>query len=401
MDTMTSGMREPDTTTSPREPAGRKSVPSLLTGYWAFGQFWGVWVIVVFEFQRYHAISDAGIGLQYTLLSTVAIVVMLVIAPRLRQLPLSITVPLALGSMSLATLALAVLPSTAIWVGFALAGVGNGLVDVYLNVAGQRVESATQRPVLQWMHAMYALGGVTGALAAGVMLSAEVDFRVALLYAATMLAISTVWTVTAVSRERSAPGDGSLLSISALFRYPALVVPAVVVLASFLIEGSMDAWAGLYLRDQLGASATVAAIVFVAFAASIFIGRLFAGRVLYGMGRRTTIVVAGVGSLIGGMIAVAANSPFVVGVGFLVLGFTLSAAGPAAFGLAGAETDDPTAAITAVTTVGYTGFVWSPPLLGWIAQTVSLRAAMGVIVVATLGIIGGGLLAPQLADDEV
>jgi uncharacterized membrane protein YeaQ/YmgE (transglycosylase-associated protein family) len=52
-----------------------------------------------------------------------------------------------------------------------------------------------------------------------------------------------------------------------------------------------------------------------------------------------------------------------------------------------------------VTTVGYTGFVWSPPLVGWVAQTVSMRAAMGVIVVATLGIIGGGLLAPQGTDD--
>jgi MFS family permease len=171
------------------------------------------------------------------------------------------------------------------------------------------------------------------------------------------------------------------------------------VLASFLIEGSMDAWAGLYLRDQLGASATVAAIVFVAFAASMCVGRLFAGRVLYGMGVRTTIVVAGVGSLIGGMIAVAANAPLAVALGFLVLGFTLSAAGPAGFGLAGSETDDPAGAITAVTTVGYTGFVWSPPLLGWVAQTAGLRAAMGVIVIASLGIIGGGLLAPNLSDD--
>ena len=392
-------MRAPDATTSPREPAGRSSVPSLLAGYWTFGQFWGVWVIAVLEFQRLHGMSDSGIGLNYTLLSVAALVVMLVVAPRLRELPLSVTVPLALGAMSVATIALASLPSSTIWVGFVLAGVGNGLVDVYLNVAGQRVEATIHRPVLQWMHAMYALGGVTGALAAGAILYAGIDFRLAMVYAATMLAIATVWTGASVPRGRSAAGDGSMLSITALFRYPALVVPAVVVLASFLIEGSMDAWAGLYLREQLGASATVAAMVFVAFAASVFVGRLFAGRILYGMGRRTTIVVAGVGSLIGGTIAVAANEPIVVGLGFLVLGFTLSAAGPAAFGLAGTATDDPTAAITAVTTVGYTGFVWSPPLLGWVAQTVSLRAAMGVIVVATLGIIGGGLLAPRGTDD--
>jgi hypothetical protein len=319
-------------------------------------------------------------------MAAVALGVMLLVAPRLRTMALSTTVPLALGSMAVATASLVLLPTGAIWVGFALAGAGNGLVDVYLNVAGQRVESATNRPVLQWMHATYALGSVTGALMAGALLGLGFDFRVALVYVAVVQAICALWTGVTVQRERSAAGDGSLLSISALFRSPALVVPAIVVLASFLIEGSMDAWAGLYLRDQLGASARVASIV---------LGRVFASRLLFGAGRRPTIVVAGVGSLIGGTIAVVADQPWVVAVGFLVLGFTLSAAGPAAFGLAGEVTDDPTGAITAVTTVGYTGFVWSPPLLGWVAQSFSLRAAMGVIIIATLGIIGGGLAAPH------
>ena len=45
--------------------------------------------------------------------------------------------------------------------------------------------------------------------------------------------------------------------------------------------------------------------------------------------------------------------------------------------------------------MGYTGFIWSPPLLGWVAQSFSLRAAMSVIVIATLGIIAGGMLAPR------
>jgi MFS family permease len=48
-------------------------------------------------------------------------------------------------------------------------------------------------------------------------------------------------------------------------------------------------------------------------------------------------------------------------------------------------------------TVGYTGFVWSPPLLGWIADTFDRRAAMGVIGLATLGIIATGLLARDRA----
>ena len=388
------GTQRSDRNGDPSAPYAR-SVRSLLAGYWSFGQFWGVWVILVFEFQRHHGISNAQIGLDYTLLSAVALAVMLVGAPRLRSLPFSLTVPISLASMAIGTLAIAFLPGSTILIGFALLGVGNAMVDIFLNVAGHRTEVRTHRPILQWMHASYAFGGITGALVAGGIRAAGIDFRVGLAYVAAAFALTTTWTAVVVPRERSPEGVQTLLSISALVRSPALLVPALVVLSAFLIEGSMDAWAGLYVREQLGGSATVAALAFVAFAGSIFVGRLFAGRVLFGIGKRTTIVVAGVGSLIGGMIAVAAGDPLVVGVGFLVLGFTLSAAAPAAFGLAGEASSDPTSAITAVTTVGYTGFVWSPPLLGWVAQTFSLRAAMGVIVIATLGIIGGGLLAPH------
>ncbi|MEO8423235.1 MAG: MFS transporter [Actinomycetota bacterium] len=390
-------MSEPRTTRSATDgpAASRRDIAPLLAGYWSFGQFWGVWVILVFEFQEHHHISDARIGVDYTLLSLIAVGVMLLVAPRLQQFALSTTVPLSLAIMSAATFAIAYLPTGAILLAFALLGVGNGLVDVYLNVAAQRSEARTQKPVLQWMHATYALGGITGASVAGAIRAADIDFRVGLAYAAIALAITTAWTSSAVPKERYVDGTQTLFSISALFRAPKLLVPALVVLSAFLIEGSMDVWSGLYLRDELGASASTAAMAFVAFASAVLFGRLFASRVLYGMGRRMTILVAGFGSLIGGTIAVAADQVFVVGLGWLVLGFTLSTAVPAAFGLVGDSGEDPTNAIAAVTTVGYTGFIWSPPLLGWVAQSFSLRAAMSVIVIATFGIIAGGLLAPR------
>jgi MFS family permease len=372
-----------------------RDVASLLAGYWSFGQYWGVWVILVFEFQRTHGITDARIGVDYTLLSIVAVGVMLLVAPRLQPLSLSTTVPVSLGLLSVGAIAIGYLPTSWILLAFALVGVGNGLIDVYLNVAAQRAEARTRLPVLQWMHASYALGGITGASVAGAIRAADNDFRVGLAYAGIALAVTTIWTASAVPNVRHAEGAQTLFSISALFKAPNLLVPALVVLSSFLIEGSMDVWSGLYLRDQLGASATAAATAFVAFASAVLFGRLFASRVLYGMGRRMTILVAGFGSMIGGTIAVAADQVFVVGLGWLVLGFTLSAAVPAAFGLVGESGEDPTNAIAAVTTVGYTGFIWSPPLLGWIAQSFSLRAAMGVIVVASFGIIAGGWLSPR------
>ena len=160
----------------------------------------------------------------------------------------------------------------------------------------------------------------------------------------------------------------------------------------------MDTWSGNYLQEEIGTGAGVAALVFMAFSAAVFLGRLFAGRVLFGLGRRRTVLVAGVGSAIGGLVATLSSSSLVIGLAFLLLGFTLSAAAPAAFGLVDTSDEDPTTAIAAVTTVGYTGFIWSPPLLGWVADTFSLRGTMAVIVIATLGIIGAGLATPRDAD---
>jgi predicted MFS family arabinose efflux permease len=373
----------------------RRATLPLLAGYLAFGQYWGVWVIVIYDFQRLHELSESRLGGLYMMLSTAAVVVMLLVAPRLQRMPLSTTVPLSLLVLAGGSIVIAFQPRSLVVLGFVFVGAGNGLIDVYLNVAAQRVEVATERPVLQWLHASYALGGVTGAAIAGLLLVSRVEFRWGLAFAGIMLVATALWTARTTPRERSPEGAQTVFSVSALFRTPALWVPALVVLFAFLVEGSMDTWSGLYLREELGASAGVASIAFIAFSGAIFLGRMFAGKVLFGLGPRTTIIVAGVGSLAGGLLATLTSNLAVVGLAYLILGFMISAAAPAGFSLTESIDEDPTSAIAAVTTVGYTGFIWSPPLLGYVAQSIDLRAAMAVIVIATFGIIGAGLFAPR------
>jgi len=368
----------------------------LLAGYWAFGQYWGTWVILVVEFQARHAVSDSRLGLLYAALSVVAVLVMLLAAPRLQRLPLATSVPLSLVILAIGAVVIALQPTSAVVIGFVLVGAGNGLIDVYLNVAAQRLEASSRRPVLQWLHASYAFGGITGAAVAGLIRTADVDFRYGIVYTGVALFATALWNVRkAPSTTSSSSGDHSPFSIAALFRTPALWIPAFVVLSAFLIEGSMDTWSGKYLREQLHSTAGAAAIAFVAFSTALFFGRLFAGRVLYGLGNRTTIVLAGSGAVLAGLVATLSSEPVVVGVAFLLLGFSLSAATPAGFGLVERYEEDPASAIAAVTTIGYTGFVWSPPILGWVSETFSLKATMAVIVVATLGIVAGGIAAPR------
>ena len=168
-------------------------------------------------------------------------------------------------TLAVASVAIGYLPTSLVFIGFMLVGVGNGLIDVYLNVAAQRAEVATRKPVLQWLHASYALGGVTGAAAAGLIIAAGLDFR----WGPRVRERGAhrdhrVERADRSHRPRPAGHQHRLLDLRAV-RTPALWVAALVVLFAFLVEGSMDTWSGLYLRDQLSASAATAAIAFIAF----------------------------------------------------------------------------------------------------------------------------------------
>jgi MFS family permease len=82
---------------------------------------------------------------------------------------------------------------------------------------------------------------------------------------------------------------------------------------------------------------------------------------------------------------IVAPVPAVVFGGLVALGFGLSILVPLAFGAAGrAPGMAPGAAIAAVATVGYFGFLAAPPTIGFVAERVTLRGAFGLLLALLL-----------------
>src|SRR4029453_15022281 len=108
------------------------------------------------------------------------------------------------------------------------------------------------RPVLQWLHASYAAGGVTGACIGGAIVAAGVDYRGGIAIAAGTPFLPAGWNGLTGSRARAASDEATTFSLSAFRRHPALWIPGLVILFAFLVEGSMDTGSGLYLQDQPG-----------------------------------------------------------------------------------------------------------------------------------------------------
>lgn len=363
--------------------------------YAAYGYFWGCWAVLFADFLSAHELSPGDGSWRLVALSVTAVLAMTLIAPRLEGMPRRLAVALALALQGGGALLIALSATEWLLIAFGIAGIGTGLVDVFVNAAGQSLESRTARPVLQTVHACYGVGGALGALSAGAVLTLGGTFRTVLVITVVVqvgVALACTRTRSLAAAEGASGGTSAGFSLVAFVRWPYLLLPALVVLAAFFIEGSMDVWSVIYLRRTLGASNLVGSGGFAAFALATTVGRLFAARLLFGLGYRRTILVSGLGSAVAGLVAVTATRPVVASLGFLLLGVCVSAAAPAAFGLAGGSGRDAALAIAAMTTVGYSGFVLGPPVLGWLAEEAGLRATMAALMVATLLIAVGGVI---------
>src|SRR5437773_1653424 len=112
-----------DTPTAATADPKRRRIPAPLPAYWPFARSGGIWVILVIELQSAHHLSYGRMGAMLALLSVVAMLVMAFVAPRLARLPLGALCAIGLIALGVASLEMALLPTAALWLAFATAGV--------------------------------------------------------------------------------------------------------------------------------------------------------------------------------------------------------------------------------------------------------------------------------------
>ncbi len=300
----------------------------------------------------------------------------------------------------------ALAPTLAVLVaGTFLLGAANGWLDIAMNAQGTTVERRAGRLVLSSLHAAFSAGGLAGALSGALFAGAGVDVRVHLAL------VGAVAAVLAVAATRNLlPGGADAATEGPAFARPSRALLALGVLAfcGLLAEGAAADWSGVYLEDELGASAGVAPLAFAAFSATMTLGRLFGDRLAAALGPVRLLRACGtIGAAgLGGALIVA--EPAAALVGFAMLGAGLSVIVPLVF-RAAAQAPGLAAgpALAAVSTMGYTGFLAGPPLIGALAELTSLPTALvlvAALTAATVALAGAtrrGATQPGAADAAV
>jgi MFS family permease len=263
-----------------------------------------------------------------------------------------------------------------------LFGTGFGLLDVAMNTQAVAVEERYGRPIMSAFHGVFSVGGLTGSASAGVIAGFGIPPFPHL------LAVALVLFILAAATSRSLlPGTARDEGAPAFALPPrSLLGLGLLCFCALLAEGAIADWSAVYLENDLGSTAAVAAAGYAAFSLAMA-GMRFGGDALtLRAGPSRMVFIGGLISGLGlGAALLVGTIPATIA-GFACVGIGLAVIFPIAMGAAG-RTPGVAAgsAIAAVTTAGYTGFLTGPPLIGFIADSAGLR--VGLALVALLFIV--------------
>jgi MFS family permease len=285
-----------------------------------------------------------------------------------------------------ASLALPALAGNAFVLALALAvlGAATGILDVSMNAAGAAVERRGRAPIMSSFHAAFSFGGLLGA-AVG---AAFAGWGIAPALHLGLAALFGVGTVALVTRLLL-PADASERNAGPAFALPtrSLALLGLLAFGAMLSEGAMADWSGIYLRDERATDPATAAYGYAAFSLCMAIGRLTGDWLVARFGTVATVRA-------GGLVAAAGMAGTLIGptVGFAIVGFAgvglgLSIIVPLLFSAAARSREVASGtALAAVSTLGYLGFLAGPPLLGVVAHSTTIGAALWIIVALCVGI---------------
>lgn len=345
-----------------------------LAAFAAMGVVWGTFAAALPDLKAMLGVDEARLGV-LLLFTPLAAVTAMLLAPAFGAAMGRLALPLAAVTMGLG---FALPGQSASLLLFPLAmmvcGAATGLTDVLMNARVAQLENARGLHLMNLCHAAYSFGYAGGALGTGAMRGAEWGpawvLGVMALVAAS-LALLTWERDGQIEGLRKPKGPG----VAGLGLIP--VFGGGVVLIAFMTENAAEAWSALHIEKTLGGSPAEGAMGPAALALTMGFARL-AGQGLIARVSPFRLLVGGaLLAACGALIAAAATSPAMAYAGFIVMGLGASVIAPTAFSLVGrlAAPEARARAVARATMLGYFGYFFGPPMLGFVAGTFGLRMA--------------------------
>jgi len=276
---------------------------------------------------------------------------------------------------------------------FAFGLLGN-LCNIAINTQAVGVEALYGRSIMASFHGIWSMAGFTGAAIGTFVVSNNITPLLHFSFVAAACVVSVI-----LVRKYALPKDAGHPD-QPLFVKPDehLLKLGLIAFSCMVCEGTMFDWSGVYFQKVVVVPKEMTTLGYAAFMSTMAGGRFLGDWLVTRIGKKLVLESSGITIASGLLISVL--FPYIVPatIGFLLVGIGVSSVVPLVYSSAGkSKTLSPGVALTAVSTIGFLGFLLGPPVVGFMAQAFSLRWSFTLIAVLGLGTT---ILASQIKWDE-
>ncbi|GAA4315465.1 MFS transporter [Mucilaginibacter gynuensis] len=265
-----------------------------------------------------------------------------------------------------------------------LFGISSNAANISVNTQAVATEGLYSKPIMASFHGVWSLAGFVGASIGTFMIGKGV------LPAPHFAIIAAITIITVIVSWRYLHNDHTPASTGPAFVMPdkSLITLGLIAFCSMVVEGAMFDWSVIYFKKIILAEKGWIGAGYTACMCTMASGRFVADRFAARFGLRRTLQVSGTLSAIGLLIAVLFPSLLTAIIGFMFVGAGISSVVPMVYSAAGKSTTmQPGAAIAAVSTIAFIGFLIGPPVIGFLAGAFTLRASFSFLAVMAVAVV--------------
>ncbi|MFF7264985.1 MFS transporter [Streptomyces sp. NPDC008159] len=269
-------------------------------------------------------------------------------------------------------------------------GLAVGALDASMNMLGVSLQRSYGRSIMLGFHAVYSLGGISGASLAWA--GAHWDLPLLVSYLPVVLVllpaalVGSRWYVDGGGPEDKAAAEAGAAGGRLAF---SLLLPLCLVMCfAYIGDSTVSNWSAKYLADVLGSSDEMATVPYNVYMVTTLLGRSIGDLGVRRFGAAAVVRAGAVIAAVGFAVVAGAPGAWVGMLGFTLLGLGLCVLVPQTFAAAGRLFPGASdAAVARLNIFNYVGFLIGSPLVGALGDAWSYRGAMLVpmaLVLVTL-----------------
>jgi fucose permease len=265
-----------------------------------------------------------------------------------------------------------------------LFGATNGFTDISMNTLVTEVEKKDKVKFMSSSHGFFSLGGVLAGIG---------SFLIGPLGNPTLhmgLAVALVLVVNFIFYKKYINVTAALVETEgfSIKLFQPLLLLGLISFVAMGSEGAIVDWSGLYLKEVSIAPEALWGAGFLGFQITMTLGRFMGDAVSERLGS-VKMIALGATLALAGYGLVLWEDTYLAIAGFALNGLGFSVMIPEVFRIGGnVKGVDSSQGIAFIAGTGYAGFLCAPPILGFLAETSSLKTSFVVLLFCAVFILG-------------